>query len=524
MKPGQELEQKRLHAKPPLPLLLQDLTSLQWIKSSTPSVSPPIAERFALTCKQAVLQACLGEKRSAKLFNVGVVFSGGPAPGGHDVICGLLDALKHLHKGSRLFGFLNGPEGILNGNYQELTKEGIAPYRNTGGFDLIGTGRTKIQTEDQLAQAMKVMQDAKFHGLVIVGGDDSNTNAAILAEYFLAKGCATQVIGVPKTIDGDLQNPYVPISFGFDTACRTYSELIGNLARDAKSAKKYTHFIRLMGRTASHITLECALATHPNLALIAEEIAAEKKTLKQIIQEIADLIGKRSHAGKNYGVILIPEGLIEFIPEMAQLIKELNKLLSDQIPQEQISSQLTESSQSAFCLLPKDIQKQLLMSRDPHGNVQVSFIETEKLIMELVGEELQHRKMDKYAPLSHFFGYEGRAAYPTPFDSTYCLALGAVAASLITEGATGYMACVTHLTDPVEKWGIAAVPLTMLMHMQVRKGKEMPVIQKTLVDLNGKPFKTFQSLRSSWALEDNYVYPGPIQFSGEILHVPQCIQ
>ncbi|MBS0604105.1 MAG: diphosphate--fructose-6-phosphate 1-phosphotransferase [Verrucomicrobia bacterium] len=519
---GNELQKARQAYLPSIPHLLRSLSEVQFSPSNEKSDSQDkIKELFPLTSGQPFLQGQQGGSRTSKQLMVGVVLSGGQAAGGHNVIIGIHDALKQLNKQSRIFGFIDGPGGIVAGKSRELTAEILAPYRNTGGFDMIGSGRTKIETQEQLNASLEVVQKMKLDGLVIIGGDDSNTNAAVLAEYFLKNGCSTKVIGVPKTIDGDLKNAYVGTSFGFDTACKIYCEIIGNIARDAQSAKKYYHFIKLMGRSASHIALECALATRPNLALIGEEVAALKKTLTQLTQEIADLICKRAELGKHFGVILIPEGLVEFIPEMSVLIKELNQILLSDASGDisRISSKLTASSQSCFSSLPERIQQQLLLNRDPHGNVQVSLIETERLLMEMVGKELEKRQKEgkcavKYFPLQHFLGYEGRAGFPSNFDSNYCYALGFTAALLIDEGATGYMASVTDLTKPPQEWGIGGVPLTALMHVEMRKGKEKPVIQKALVELNGKPFARFQRQREQWRLQDEYRYPGPIQFFG----------
>jgi diphosphate-dependent phosphofructokinase len=518
-----ELQTLRREQLPGLPLILRDLSHVEWIQGATRSKSNErIKTLFPLTQGQQVLIGQKGKKRTPKPLQVGVVLSGGQAAGGHNVIIGVHDALKELDRQSRLFGFLGGPGGIVSGKCKELTKETIAPYLNQGGFDMIGSGRTKIETEEQLSTSLAVVQKMKLDGLVIIGGDDSNTNAAVLAEHFLNNGCMTRVIGVPKTIDGDLKNFYVATSFGFDTASKIFSEIIGNIARDALSAKKYYHFIKLMGRSASHVALECALATRPNLTLIGEEVAAKGLTLGQITSEIADLISKRAEIGKNYGVILIPEGLIEFIPEVGILIKELNQILSleSTLSSAQISSKLTVASQGCFASLPERIQQQLLHTRDPHGNVQVSFIETERLFIELVSKELNERQKRKtypgtFAPLQHFLGYEGRSGFPSHFDSNYCYALGYVSALLIDEGATGYMSFVSHLSQPVEKWGIGGVPLTSLLHVEVRKGKEKPVIQKALVDLKAKPFVYFQQERDRWKLEDEYRYPGPVQFFGD---------
>lgn len=518
-----DLQRARQAHSPVLPLILRNLNHVSFAQTANEAKSNErIKALFPLTFGHTALKGEKGKKRAPKPLRVGVVFSGGQAAGGHNVIIGIHDAMKQLDRRSRLFGFFNGPAGIIAGKSRELTLEQIAPYRNQGGFDMIGSGRTKIEIPEQLAASLNTVREMKLDGLVIIGGDDSNTNAAVLAEYFLKNNCPTKVIGVPKTIDGDLKNAYVATSFGFDTASKTYSEIIGNISRDAISAKKYYHFIKLMGRSASHIALECALLTRPNLTLIGEEIAEKKMTLTQVANEIADLISKRAEMDKHYGVILIPEGLIEFIPEISLLIKELNQILSSESSPSfsQISSQMSPSSRNCFSSLPEKIQHQLLQTRDPHGNVQVSQIETEHLLIEVVARELETRQKKgtyrgKFSPLNHFLGYEGRAGYPTCFDSNYCYALGFVAALLIDEGATGYMAFVSDMTKPVEEWGIGGVPLASLLHIEMRKGKEKPVIQKALVDLKGKPFAYFQLNRERFKLQDEYCYPGPIQFYGE---------
>jgi pyrophosphate--fructose-6-phosphate 1-phosphotransferase len=519
----QQLRQKYL---PVLPQIFNDLSAITF--SATEDVvfvKPQIQSLFPLTGENPVLKGEKGShKHVFKPLKIGVVFSGGQASGGHNVIAGLFDALKSMHADSQLFGFLDGPSGIYSGKYKELTKELINPFRNQGGFDLIGSGRSKIETEEQLLASLETIRSLKLDGLVIVGGDDSNTNAAVLAEYFLKNECPVKVIGVPKTIDGDLKNPYVAISFGFDTACKVYSEMIGNISRDVLSSKKYYHFIRLMGRSASHITLECALATHPNLALIGEEIASKKMTLHHVIEIIADLICQRADLGKNYGIILIPEGLIEFIPEVAILIKELNALLSasGDTSIQYLQEKLTPASRTCFSSLPEEIQKQLLLTRDPHGNVQLSFIETEKLLIEMVKNELsaRHKKgsySESFNAISHFFGYEGRSGFPSNFDCNYCYALGYTAALLIEKGITGYMCAIQNLTLPSSQWQIGAVPLTSLMDIELRKGKEKPVIQKALVDLEGNAFKHLCKHRSEWAVDDMYACPGPIQFFEPLL-------
>jgi pyrophosphate--fructose-6-phosphate 1-phosphotransferase len=518
------LQKLRQAYLPLLPELLTDLLQVSWVQSSKQErEEEKIKSLFPLTSGQPVLKAerGVGRRFCPKALKVGVVFSGGQAPGGHNVIVGIYDALKRLHPESKLFGFLGGPAGILEGKSKELSVELLDPYRNQGGFDLIGSGRTKIETEAQFKSALAATQALELDGLVI-SGDDSNTNAALLAESFRANNCVTKVIGVPKTIDGDLKNAHVGISFGFDTACKVYSEIIGNIARDALSAKKYYHFIKVMGRSASHVALECALATSPNLTLIGEEIGFQRMTLEQIVAEITDLVCKRADLGKHFGVLLIPEGLIEFIPEIGVLIQELNQILASD-PSKVSSSvreKLTPPSQACFASLPEGIQRQLLLNRDPHGNVHVSLIETERLLIELVGKELELKKQKglyqgTFFPVSHFLGYEGRAGYPSNFDCNYCYALGAAAVLLIDEGVTGYMACISLLKAPASQWGVSGVPLTTLMHVQTRKNKEKPVIKKTLVDLNSEPFTYFQRARAQWRCQDEYRYPGPIQFFGD---------
>ncbi|NGX59734.1 MAG: Pyrophosphate--fructose 6-phosphate 1-phosphotransferase [Chlamydiae bacterium] len=513
------LQKLRVEFLPQLPKVLQNLHNIQCMKQNATTCvadQEEIKPLFPKTFGRPIVEAKEENPREAPALKVGVVLSGGQAAGGHNVIIGLFDALITLNPQSKLFGFLGGPSGIIENKVMELTQEGIATYRNQGGFDMIGSGRTKIETDEQLAASLKTMQDQNLDGLVVIGGDDSNTNAAILAEYFLEKGCKTTVIGVPKTIDGDIQNAEIEITFGFDTATKTYSEMIGNIQRDALSAKKYWHFIRLMGRSASHITLECALSTHPNIALIAEEVAAKKMTFAQVTKEVADIIQKRSEKGMNYGVILVPEGLIEFIPAIEKLIQELNALAASEkdLQVDTVSAKLSEEAKSCFASLPEEIQKQLLIDRDPHGNVQVSKIETEKLLISAVKKELEGKC--KFSPQNHFFGYEGRAGYPSNFDTHYCYSLGYSAALLIDEELTGYIACVSNLQRPLQDWKVLGLPITMLMNMEMRMGKRSPVIRKALVDLKGKPFKYFAENRKYWALEDQYCYPGPLQFFGEI--------
>lgn len=472
-----------------------------------------IEDKFPKTFGRPLLHPEKGKKPTSKALKVGVVFSGGQAAGGHNVITGLFDALKAFHHECQLIGFLGGPSGIIEGKTLELSEDLLQNFRNQGGFDLIGSGRTKIETNEQLEKSIAIFEKLLLDGVIIIGGDDSNTNAAVLAEFALSKGCHTKVIGVPKTIDGDLKNPHVDISFGFHTACSTYAEMIGNIARDASSAKKYTHFVKLMGRSASHIALECALLTKPNMTLIGEEVAEKKMTLKQITASLADLIEKRGNQGKNYGVILIPEGIIEFIPEMKTLISELNTLLAEGKDR----NALSQEAKATFDFLPKEIAEQLLLDRDPHGNIQVSHIQTEILLSTLVKEELKNRSSfkGKFAPIHHFFGYEGRAGLPTNFDATYCYTLGHIAALLIQGGHTGYMCAVKHLAKPSSEWEIAALPITSLMNLETRKGKEKPVIRKALIELDEPAFKFFERNRIKWMDEDHYEYPGPIQFEGD---------
>jgi len=462
--------------------------------------------------------------------NVGVILSGGQAPGGHNVIAGLFDGLKAADKGNKLYGFLGGPSGVVDGKYKELTSAIVDEFRNTGGFDIIGSGRTKIESIEQFEKTRATLDALDIGALVIVGGDDSNTNAALLAEYFREKKVAIQVIGVPKTIDGDLKNDHIGTSFGFDTAVKTYSELIGNICRDANSAKKYWHFIKLMGRSASHITLEAALQTHPNVVIISEEILARNFTLRDIADTIARIVDTRAAQGKNFGVVLVPEGLVEFVPEIRSLISDLNDVLAKEeeaikaLPTLDaqaglVQSKLGTAAATVFGSLPASIQKQLLMDRDPHGNVQVSLIETEKLLVELVAAVLKERKAEgtfkgTFSTQRHFFGYEGRCAAPSNFDADYCYSLGYIAAALVQAGLTGYMASVKNLAAPAKKWVAGGVPLTAMMNMERRHGKSKPVIRKALVDLEGTPFKELAKYRDAWALGEQYVNAGPIQYFG----------
>ncbi|MDA3938783.1 MAG: diphosphate--fructose-6-phosphate 1-phosphotransferase [Spirochaetia bacterium] len=472
----------------------------------------------------------LQEGIESESINIGVVLSGGQAPGGHNVISGLYDAMKKANPDSKLIGFLGGPSGILDNKSIELSAEIVDQYRNTGGFDIIGSGRTKLESTEQFDICEDVCKLLDISSIVIVGGDDSNTNGAVLAEYFKQKNSGISVIGVPKTIDGDLKNEYIEVSFGFDTATKTYSELIGNIEKDANSAKKYWHFIKLMGRSASHICLECALQTHPNIALISEEIEHNHKSLTDIVMDMVSIIAKRSEMGSNYGIVLIPEGLIEFIPEMKQLISELNTLLADHTDHFEtlhtfedqsrwINRELSRDSSYVFSTLPNNIQRQLLVDRDPHGNVQVSRIDTEKLLIQMVASILDEMESEgkfkgTFSPQDHFFGYEGRCAFPSNFDTDYCYSLGFNAYILAASGLTGYLSSIRNLSKPVGKWTAGGVPITMMMNLEQRHGKMKPVIKKAMVDLNGKPFAEFASKRDSWGIKSTYMFPGAIQYFG----------
>jgi len=467
----------------------------------------------------------------AKKQVVGVILSGGQAPGGHNVVSGLYDALKATNKDNVLLGFLGGPNGLTDDKFVEITGDFIDKYRNTGGFDIIGSGRTKLETEQQFKVAAEVCKKHGITAIVIIGGDDSNTNAAVLAEYFVAHNTGVQVIGCPKTIDGDLKNEDIDCSFGFDTACKTYSELIGNIERDANSAKKYWHFIKVMGRSASHVALECALETQPNICLIGEEVAAKKMSLLDITNQIADSVCYRAKQGNNFGVAIIPEGIVEFVPEFKVLIGEINELLAgskteafNALPSWKekyafIEKGLTKESMKVFAFLPEAIQKQLFLERDPHGNVQVSLIESEKLFSELVANELKKRKNNgefpgKFGRQHHFFGYEGRCAFPSNFDADYCYSLGYNAFMLIQYGYTGYLSKVSNLAAPADKWVAGGMPITKMMNIERRNGEDKPVIRKALVELDGKPFKYFEAHREEWSKETCFVYPGAIQYYG----------
>ena len=479
------------------------------------------------------LQELKFEKNTAptagRPVNVGVILSGGQAPGGHNVISGLFDGIKKIHRDSRLFGFIMGPGGLVDHNYMELTAPIVDEYRNTGGFDIIGSGRTKLETKEQFDKGLEILKELDIKALVIIGGDDSNTNAAVLAEYYKDIDAGVQVIGCPKTIDGDLKNDLIETSFGFDTATKVYSEVIGNIQRDCNSAKKYWHFIKLMGRSASHIALECALQCQPNVCIISEEVEATNMTLQDVVNNIAQIVANRAAEGNNFGTVLIPEGLIEFIPAVKNLIAELNDFLAknaDEFAKVEKSAQrqyiidhLSKDNAETYASLPKGVARQLTLDRDPHGNVQVSLIETEKLLSEMVGKRLAEMKAEgkyngKFSALHHFFGYEGRCADPSNFDADYCYALGFNAACLIQSGVTGYMSSVRNLVKPSVQWQCGGIPITMMMNMERRHGEMKPVIQKALVRLDGAPFQKFASQRDEWALNTCYIYPGPIQYFG----------
>lgn len=526
------LQKARYQYSPKLPGMLRNGISEICVKegNATQSVADQekIAALFPNTYGEKEITFEKGENTSAaKKQVVGVILSGGQAPGGHNVICGLYDALKATSKENVLYGFKNGPIGLLEDNYVEFDDAYIDAYRNTGGFDIIGSGRTKLETEEQFAVAAKVCEKHGITAIVIIGGDDSNTNAAVLAEYFAAHNTGVQVIGCPKTIDGDLKNEDIECSFGFDTATKTYSELIGNIERDANSAKKYWHFVKVMGRSASHVALECALETQPNICLISEEVAAKKQSLSEIADYIADAVEKRSANGNNFGVAIIPEGVVEFVPEFKALIAEINELLAGNKTEEFnaldsweekyafIEKGLTAESMAVFAILPQTIQQQLFLERDPHGNVQVSLIESEKLFSALVKDKLTERGFTgKFNALHHFFGYEGRCAFPSNFDADYCYSLGYNAFMLIQYGYNGYLSKVSNLSKPAEEWVAGGMPITKMMNIERRNGEDKPVIKKALVELDGKPFKYFEANRDTWAVETAYTYPGAIQYYG----------
>ena len=529
------LQIARYDYQPKLPLILKDdISEIKAVEGeATESVSDQdkIKALFPNTYGMREVTFSKGANHAKdKMLTVGVILSGGQAPGGHNVITGLYDALKKARKDNVLLGFKNGPSGLLNDDYIEFSDEYINEFRNTGGFDIIGSGRTKLETEEQFEVAQAVAEKHDLDAVVIIGGDDSNTNAAVLAEYFKAHGSKVQVIGCPKTIDGDLKNDVIEISFGFDTATKTYSELIGNIERDANSAKKYWHFVRVMGRSASHIALECALETQPNICFISEEVEEKKMSLSDIADQIVSSVVRRSENGENFGVAIIPEGLIEFVPEVKKLISELNDVMA--LNEEEFNAlsewedkysfmerKLTKESFNVFSILPLDIEKQLLMDRDPHGNVQVSRIETEKLLISIVETKLKALKAEgkykgKFSALNHFFGYEGRCAFPSNFDADYCYSLGYNAFMLISYGYTGYLSTITNLSKPATEWKAGGMPITKMMNLEQRHGKQKPVIRKALVELDGRPFKYFEQRRDEWALKTSYTYPGAIQYYG----------
>ncbi|MFI3297159.1 MAG: diphosphate--fructose-6-phosphate 1-phosphotransferase [bacterium] len=525
------LQMARSSYQPKLPLSLQSGVVLTEGKE-TESVAnqEEIKSLFPNTYGMPIIKFENGDAKEYPAINVGVILSGGQAPGGHNVISGIFDGLKRLNPENRLFGFLGGPSGLVDHQYIELSADIIDEYRNTGGFDIIGSGRTKLEETSQYDSGIEVCNKLGIKAVVIIGGDDSNTNACVLAEYYAQKNAGIQVIGCPKTIDGDLKNEMIETSFGFDTACKVYSELIGNIQRDANSAKKYWHFIRLMGRSASHITLECALQSQPNICIVSEEVEAKNMTLSDVVNDIVNVIVNRASAGLNFGTILIPEGLIEFIPAMKTLIAELNDLLAnndefnaldtDEEKRHYVKAKLTDDSRAVYSELPKGIARQLTLDRDPHGNVQVSLIETEKMLIEMCAKKLAKLKAEgtykgKFASINHFFGYEGRCATPSNFDADYCYSLGYTAAVLISEGKTGYMSSVRNLTAPANEWIAGGVPITMMMNMERRHGEMKPVIQKALVRLDAAPFKYLEAHREEWAdVNASYVYPGPIQYYG----------
>ena len=488
-----------------------------------------IQKLFPNTYGMPLIKFEAGEAVKLPAMNVGVILSGGQAPGGHNVISGLFDGIKALNPDSKLYGFILGPGGLVDHNYMELTSDIIDEYRNTGGFDIIGSGRTKLEKEDQFEKGLEILKELGIKALVIIGGDDSNTNACVLAEYYAAKKAGVQVIGCPKTIDGDLKNEMIETSFGFDTACKVYSEVIGNIQRDCNSARKYWHFIKLMGRSASHIALECALQVQPNVCIISEEVEAKDMSLDDVVTYIAQVVADRAAQGNNFGTVLIPEGLVEFIPAMKRLIAELNDFLAtnaEEFSQIKKSHQrnyiirkLSPENSAIYASLPEGVARQLTLDRDPHGNVQVSLIETEKLLSEMVATKLATWKAEgkyvgKFAAQHHFFGYEGRCAAPSNYDADYCYSLGYTASMLIANGKTGYMSSVRNTTAPAEEWIAGGVPITMMMNMERRHGEMKPVIQKALVKLDGAPFKTFAAMRDQWAMTTDYVYPGPIQYFG----------
>ncbi|HOI47943.1 MAG TPA: diphosphate--fructose-6-phosphate 1-phosphotransferase [Prolixibacteraceae bacterium] len=529
------LQQERARYQPKLPKSLKGAVKLvEGAKTQSVADQEEILKLFPNTYGMPLITfEEASEAQDHAAVNVGVILSGGQAPGGHNVISGIFDGIKKLNPASKLYGFLGGPGGLVDHKYIEITAEYLDGFRNTGGFDIIGSGRTKLEEEAQFDKGLEILKKLDIKALVIIGGDDSNTNACVLAEYYAARNAGVQVIGCPKTIDGDLKNEVIETSFGFDTATKVYSELIGNIERDANSAKKYWHFIKLMGRSASHIGLECALQTQPNICLISEEIAEKNQTLEEIVDYMAGIVAKRAANGETFGVALIPEGLIEFVPEMKKLIAELNDILAEGSASEAefkaiadeaarrgyVAGKLSKESSKVFTSLPAGIANQLTLDRDPHGNVQVSLIETEKLLGEMVKKRLSAMKKagafkGKFGTQYHFFGYEGRCAAPSNFDADYCYSLGYTASVLIGAGKTGYMSSVRNLTAPAEEWIAGGVPVTMMMNMERRHGHLKPVIQKALVKLDAAPFRYFAANRDEWAVKTSFIYPGPIQYFG----------
>jgi pyrophosphate--fructose-6-phosphate 1-phosphotransferase len=525
------LQLARATYQPKLPAALKGA-----VKATAGEATRPVADEEAIhnlfpnTCGMPLIRfEATGEAPSYPAINVGVILSGGQAPGGHNVISGIFDGIKKLNPDSRLFGFILGPGGLVDHNYMELTADIIDEYRNTGGFDIIGSGRTKLEKEEQFEKGYEILKELGIRALVIIGGDDSNTNACVLAEYYAQKNYGIQVIGCPKTIDGDLKNEMIETSFGFDTACKVYSEVIGNIQRDCNSARKYWHFIKLMGRSASHIALECALQVQPNICIVSEEVEAKEESLDDIVTYIASIVAQRAADGNNFGTVLIPEGLIEFIPAMKRLIAELNDFLANNAKEfsqikkshqrDYIIGKLSKENADIYASLPEGVARQLTLDRDPHGNVQVSLIATEELLADMVSTKLaawkeEGKYVGKFAAQHHFFGYEGRCAAPSNYDADYCYSLGYTASFLIAEGKTGYMSSVRNTTAPAAEWVAGGVPITMMMNMERRNGEMKPVIKKALVELDGAPFRTFAASREEWARKTDYVYPGPIQYFG----------
>jgi pyrophosphate--fructose-6-phosphate 1-phosphotransferase len=534
------LQIARAAYQPKLPKALQGpVVACEGAATQSVGDQDKIRELFPNTYGLPVIEFVPGEAKQFEPINVGVILSGGQAPGGHNVISGLFDGVKSINPASKLYGFILGPGGLVDHKYMELTSDIIDEYRNTGGFDIIGSGRTKLEKVDQFEKGIEILRELGIKALVIIGGDDSNTNACVLAEYYAAKNYGVQVIGCPKTIDGDLKNEQIETSFGFDTACKTYSELIGNIQRDCNSARKYWHFIKLMGRSASHIALECALQTQPNVCLVSEEVEQKEMSLDDVVNYIANIVAARAADGNNFGTVLIPEGLIEFIPAIKKLIRELNEVLTDPATgeprefanaEEQIAfvkGSIAADNLAVLESLPEDVARQLCLDRDPHGNVQVSLIETEKLLSRMVAKRLAAMKAEgkyvgKFSTQHHFFGYEGRCAAPSNYDADYCYSLGYNASRLIANGKTGYMSIVKNTTAPAAEWVAGGVPITMMMNIERRNGADKPVIRKALVELDGAPFKYFAAHREDWARRTAYVYPGPIQYFGPAEVCDQC--